>query len=272
MMARAGSWETTPARTNSWETVRDARGGGSPGVGGWVGGTPLSSPRFDGMNGAPEAFTDGSSYFVGDDFHRVRGWIGSTPHTSPQSGSVDLLEPLREKGHLSHVQRFPQTLSTRVAPPASALIPRMEDAGPGNGDKKHVLPRDEQDETGVESHARAMPTHPPLIDLSVLSDNVSDLGGGNEVSPVVLELGSGGEWQEKSREEDPYLSRGGAQDVDIQSPALEIKRLLYNIFHDAMQYARNKGDIDLHRMISGSLSASSKCNIPKHPSSQSPIA
>ena len=102
-----------------------------------------------------------------------------------------------------------------------------------------------------------------LLDLSGLSDSDSDVGGGNEESPVVMELGSGGAWQEKSREEGPYLSREEesvqtSTSLDmLQSPRLEIKRKLYNIFHGAMQYARNKGDMDLHRMISGSPRASS---------------
>jgi hypothetical protein len=126
-----------------------------------------------------------------------------------------------------------------------------------------MLGRHEQGVPGIEGQVIVMATHPPLLDLSGLSDDDSDVGGGNEVSPVVMELGSGGAWQEKSREEGPYLSREEesvqtSTSLDmLQSPRLEIKRKLYNIFHGAMQYARNKGDMDLHRMISGSPRASS---------------
>jgi hypothetical protein len=211
------------------------------------------------LSRAPSPSPDVSGQLHGDVVHRYRAWNGSTPFSSPQLGSVDALGPLKDKGHPSQVNYLPQPLPVRAASPvrpASPLIHIMDEAA-------STLGRHEQGIPGIEGQVIVMATHPPLLDLSGLSDDDSDVGGGNEVSPVVMELGSGGAWQEKSREEGPYLSRDDesvqtSTSLDIiHSPRLEIKRQLYNIFHDAMQHARNKGDMDLHRMISGSPRASS---------------
>ena len=223
--------------------------------------TPLSSPRFQSMDGARDVSRDVSGQLGGDVVHLYRAWNGSTPFPSPQLGSVDALGPLKDNGlgHPSQVNYLPQTFPVRTAfpvRPASPLIHVMDEAAA-------MLGRHEQGVPGIEGQVIVMATHPPLLDLSGLSDSDSDVGGGNEESPVVMELGSGGAWQEKSREEGPYLSRDDesvqtSTSLDIiHSPRLEIKRQLYNIFHDVMQHARNKGDMDLHRMISGSPRASS---------------
>lgn len=233
--------------------------------------TPPSSPHLNtGIDGAQDVSRDVSGQFGGDDLHRYRAWNGNTPFSSPQLGSIEAAGPMddRDQGHAPQVNYLPLTLPVRTAPLAFGSIHMMGGAASGSGDGREALGRHERGVSAVEGHVIAMATHPPLIDLSGLGDSDSDVGGGNEVSPVVMELGCGGMWQEKSREEDPYLCREEEEESAhredesahastcheiIQSPKLEIKRQLYNTFHGTMQYARNKGDIDLHRMISRSV-------------------
>ena len=238
--------------------------------------TPRSSPRFQSMDGARNVSQEAPNV-VCDVVHLYRAWNGSTPFPSPRLGSVDALGPLKAKDHPSPVNYLPQTLPVRTASPVkpcSPIIHVMDKAAT-------MLGRHEEGVPGIEGQVIVMPTHPPLLDLPVRilrpersthplllrlsgpSDSDSDVGGGNEESPVVMELGIGGAWQEKSREEGPYLSRveesvqTSTSPGLLHSPRLEIKRQLYNMFHDTMQYARNKGDMELHRMISGSPRASS---------------
>ena len=188
----------------------------------------------------------------------VGAWGGGSPRTSPQLGSIDggavltdsfdyscegaSLLPLRIQRAVPHLDTF----AAHPAAPASSPGEEGIDAFEGRYDIEER--RLAEQNTSMEIQMQA-----PMMEVllngdirasedALLNDRRGEMGGewpvtrpGQDASDLRLNKGTPG-------------MEADAQ-VEAQSPKLEIKRRIYTIIHDAMQYARTKGDIELHRMI-----------------------